>query len=673
MKKVKKYVLVNIFILFLFLLLNELIIRVFVGNSFLDFSVIRIIISSFIISILFNLIVSFIKSKKINKIINIIFALIMSILSFVELGLYNYLGFFMGIGNSEQGTKVLSYFADFMKSYKLVHYLLFVPVIFCILYYLFFEDKLLSKYKIKRNVTKKQIKYISVFFVVISLIYYVSIRTNIMQNKLQVESNYYLWIYPENSNLSVNNYGVYMYLFSDIKSQIFGMNDEKALKYYSVNSSKNNGNRVGWSSIDDKKWKEIDNNTTDSNYNILNNYYMNRVVSSKNDMTGIFEGKNVIFILMESVNDVAILNKEYFPNIYKLYHEGISFTNNFSPRNNCSTGNNELSVLASMFTINNTCAANLYSDNTYFNAAFNMFKNEGYYASAYHNYSLMYYNRDEYMPKLGSEKYYGAKELGIHVTDVYGDWPEDHLLFEKSKDYYMNKDKFFTYFISVSSHQTYNVSSPTGDKYLKKYLDLGYSSNIGRYMSKVQILDEAIGVLLKQLEDSGKLDDTVLVLFGDHYPYGLTDKSLMEYFNKNNYEYTVSRNSTEDKNVDRTPVIIYNSELKKPIVVDEYTTIIDILPTVLNLMNIEYDSRLYMGTDVFSKEHKSRAVFADGSWQDENAFYYAPSQKINYFGNKKYSNNEIMEINVDISERKKMSSLVLKTDYFNYLDEQLKK
>jgi phosphoglycerol transferase MdoB-like AlkP superfamily enzyme len=51
-----------------------------------------------------------------------------------------------------------------------------------------------------------------------------------------------------------------------------------------------------------------------------------------------------------------------------------------------------------------------------------MFKNKGYYASAYHNYSLLYYNRDEYMPKLGAEKYFGAKELGIHVTDKYGDF-----------------------------------------------------------------------------------------------------------------------------------------------------------------------------------------------------------------------------------------------------------
>lgn len=283
---------------------------------------------------------------------------------------------------------------------------------------------------------------------------------------------------------------------------------------------------------------------------------MNRSLSRKNEMTGIFEGKNIILILMESINDVAVLNQEYFPNLYMLYNDGISFRNNFSPRNNCSTGNNELTVLTNMFTINNTCAANIYGDNTYFNAAFNMFKNNGYYTNAFHNYSLMYYNRDEYMPKLGVEKYYEAKDLDISVTDVYGDWPEDSSLFENSQKYYMDNDKFFTYFITVSSHQTYNVSSPTGDKYFDKYKKIGYGDDISRYLSKVQILDKALGVLIKQLKDSGKFDDTVLVLFGDHYPYGLTDKALNEYFQKNNYEYNVSRNSTDNKNADRTPFII---------------------------------------------------------------------------------------------------------------------
>ena len=60
---------------------------------------------------------------------------------------------------------------------------------------------------------------------------------------------------------------------------------------------------------------------------------------------------------MESTNELSVLNEKDFPTLYKLYNEGISFRNNFSPRNNCSTGNNEFTTLTSMFTINNTCTA----------------------------------------------------------------------------------------------------------------------------------------------------------------------------------------------------------------------------------------------------------------------------------------------------------------------------
>ena len=668
----KKYFTLNTLVIFIYILFIEFIIKLLTESSILNFSIIRIMIGSMLISMFFNIILMLFKKKKSKKIFNIVLVVFIGIFDFIQFGLYNYLGFFMGIGNSEQGTKVLSYILDFLKAIRLVHLLLLVPLVLILIYYIFFENKVIHKYKVNIKVGKKQVKYVSLVFVCLSLFYYLLIRFNVFQDKLQVESNYYLWIYPENSNLSVNNFGVNMYFFSDIKSYIFKVDEETALNYYYVEKEKNNVNKDGWRSISDEEWTNINNNTTDDNYKLLNNYFMNRGLSRKNEMTGIFEGKNVILILMESINDVGVLNKEYFPNLYMLYNDGISFRNNFSPRNNCSTGNNELTVLTSMFTINNTCAANIYKDNTYFNAAFNMFKNNGYYASAFHNYSLMYYNRDEYMPKLGAEEYYGAKELGIHVTDVYGDWPEDDSLFINSRKHYMDKDKFFTYFITVSSHQTYNVSSPTGDKYLDKYKKLGYSDDISRYLSKTQILDEALGVLIQQLKDQGKFEDTVLVLFGDHYPYGLTDKALNEYFKKNNYKYTVSRNSTDNKNADRTPFIIYNSEIE-PRIVEDYTTIIDILPTMLNMFNIEYDSRLYMGCDIFSVNHVSRSVFADGSWQDENAFYYAPSNKITYYGKKRYTENEIKNINVEINQRQKMSSLVLKTNYFNYLENELKK
>ena len=146
------------------------------------------------------------------------------------------------------------------------------------------------------------------------------------------------------------------------------------------------------------------------------------------------------------------------------------------------------------------------------------------------------------------------------------------------------------------------------------------------------------------------------------------------YLNANNAGYTVNHNSTTDKNVDRTPMLIYNSALEAPIEVTDYTTIIDLLPTLLNLFDMDYDPRLYLGTDVFSDTHVSRAYFADGSWADDRGFYYTPGNKMTYLdGATPYSDAELRAINNEIATRQRMSGSAIRSNYFNYLGEGLQK
>ena len=202
-------------------------------------------------------------------------------------------------------------------------------------------------------------------------------------------------------------------------------------------------------------------------------------------------------------------------------------------------------------------------------------------------------------------------------------------MFIAAQKYYMNEDKFMAYFATVTPHQSYIDSQICSERYYKKYRDLGYSSNLSRYLSKMQVMDEAFQELLKQLEETDKLKDTVIAVFGDHFPYGLTDSQINEFLEKNNAGYTINRNSTTNKNVDKTPMFIYNSEME-PLVVEDYTTIIDLLPTLLNMFDLEYDPRLYLGTDIFSNTHSSRAVFADGSWTNERGYYHAPNSSMKY-------------------------------------------
>ena len=618
-----------------------------------------------------------------QRILNIIYILFVGIYNFAEFGLSSYIGFFMGIGNADQGTKVGEFIRDFFSSYKVIHYTILIPLIIFLIYYIFI-DRFVTK-NIKRNseFTLIQKIYIEVVTVVIIIIlssaYYATIRLDNFKNKLQTESNYGLWLYPENSNLTVNNFGVLMFGFCDIKASILHIDADYVMNLNlnkSVIENKENNNEVVpvdlERKIDDTSWKELISKTNDGTFKSLNNYFINRSITPKNDMTGKFKDKNLIIIMMESVNEIAIYNEEYFPTLYKMYHEGISFKNNYSPRNNCSTGNNEFTVLSSLFTINNTCTANTYASNKYPEAVFNIFNNAGYKTSAYHDYTQKFYRRSKILPNLGANKYYGVEDLKIPYSTNYTE-ADDKDMFIAAQKYYMNEDKFMAYFATVTPHQSYIDSQICSERYYKKYRDLGYSSNLSRYLSKMQVMDEAFQELLKQLEETDKLKDTVIAVFGDHFPYGLTDSQINEFLEKNNAGYTINRNSTTNKNVDKTPMFIYNSEME-PLVVEDYTTIIDLLPTLLNMFDLEYDPRLYLGTDIFSNTHSSRAVFADGSWTNERGYYHAPNSSMKYLeGAEKYTDKELMYINQEISNRQKMSASAIKSNYFNYLGDSLKK
>ena len=678
----KNRVVLSTMILSAFTYITEMIVRIFTGAPFNDFAVVRILLSSIIISLFVSFIGHFLP-KLGQRILNIIYILFVGIYNFAEFGLSSYIGFFMGIGNADQGTKVGEFIRDFFSSYKVIHYTILIPLIIFLIYYIFI-DRFVTK-NIKRNseFTLIQKIYIEVVTVVIIIIlssaYYATIRLDNFKNKLQTESNYGLWLYPENSNLTVNNFGVLMFGFCDIKASILHIDADYVMNLNlnkSVIENKENNNEVVpvdlERKIDDTSWKELISKTNDGTFKSLNNYFINRSITPKNDMTGKFKDKNLIIIMMESVNEIAIYNEEYFPTLYKMYHEGISFKNNYSPRNNCSTGNNEFTVLSSLFTINNTCTANTYASNKYPEAVFNIFNNAGYKTSAYHDYTQKFYRRSKILPNLGANKYYGVEDLKIPYSTNYTE-ADDKDMFIAAQKYYMNEDKFMAYFATVTPHQSYIDSQICSERYYKKYRDLGYSSNLSRYLSKMQVMDEAFQELLKQLEETDKLKDTVIAVFGDHFPYGLTDSQINEFLEKNNAGYTINRNSTTNKNVDKTPMFIYNSEME-PLVVEDYTTIIDLLPTLLNMFDLEYDPRLYLGTDIFSNTHSSRAVFADGAWTNERGYYHAPNSSMKYLeGAEKYTDKELMYINQEISNRQKMSASAIKSNYFNYLGDSLKK
>ena len=479
-----------------------------------------------------------------------------------------------------------------------------------------------------------------------------------MKNELQTVSNEDLFAYPSVPSLVINEFGVIGFGFLDVKSLYV-----EPTNNYVFNGEENNNISINTDrTFDDTLWNELISNESSNKFNNINNYLINNTISDYNDYTGLFEGKNLIVIMMESVNEI-IINKDLYPNFYKLYSEGISFTNNYSPRNSCATGNNEFSAMTGIYSIQNNCTANVYRKNTYPYSIFNLFNNAGYKTMSMHDYTEAYYYRSIIHQNMGSGKYYGVQDLGIPYYNEYKNWASDEDFMEVAMDITLSdtSEPFMLWLTTVSSHQPYVQSSIEGDKYLSITEDTGYPMDLRRYMSKLKTLDNALGILLERLEESNELDDTVIVLFGDHYPYGLKDSTI-------NY---VLDYDLDDYEREKTPFVIYNSEIS-PQSIDKYTSYINLTPTIANLFNLNYDPRLYMGYDVLSDDYWNVVTFADGSWKNNLVYYNAGTSNVKYYVEDGMSIDEIKNINQIITNKMQMSRYIIENNYFKYLDESLK-
>ncbi len=688
MKFINKHRIIKIYLLLILsFFLSEVFFRVAMKFDVLSWPTFRIFLGVNVLALLFSLLISLF-NKLFERICVILLSLAVGIYAIVQVASFYYLGVFLSFGTAGQAGAIKEYLGLWLASFKPVYFTVLIGPILVIAYYIF---EMIMNRRIKKaqanekpkKLTKKQQKLVEeenkkdkkiriIERIVLAILvlascglFYVTLVNKKMQNPLQLEKNTDLFINPDNPNISVNQFGATVFVILDFKTTLLPVNNTTTQNYVNNCLNLNNVSVDYLRTFDDTAWNELNDNTKNKNYRLLNEYFMSRQVTPKNDYTGTFEGKNVIFIMMESVNTLAI-NEEYFPNLYKIYNEGYAWDNAYSPRNACSTGNNEMSGMVSLYTIYRSCTYNNYKNNKYFESVFNLFNNKGYYTTSYHDYTDAYYYRNTIHPNMGSGKFYDVNKLGIKYNAEYKEWPSDVLLMQKASNIFLNgpQDKpFMAWITTVTSHQPYTVGSEFGDKYIDLYKDTKLPVAVQRYLSKLTEVDKAIGELLKILAENNKLEDTVLVLYADHYPYGIATKQLQKAF---------SYDLTENYEIDRTPFIIYNPGVT-PERHTELTSYMNILPTVANLFNLDYDPRLYMGQDLFSETFNNRLVFADGSWQTDKAFYDATNGKIKYYGSETLSREEIINNNLEVKDMIRMSNLAITSNYFDYLGKGLEK
>lgn len=392
---------------------------------------------------------------------------------------------------------------------------------------------------------------------------------------------------------------------------------------------------------------------SDESIRHLNNYFSNRNATNKNEYTGIFKGKNIIYILAESFNSIAV-DENVTPTLYKLVNSSFVFENFYSPMFMSTTGGEfqfSTSLIPTQQSLNKWKDGNV----SFPYAIGNVFKNLGYETFAFHNWTYSYYKRQKTMPTLGYQNYVACgngleKEMNCKI------WPPSDIeMMNATIDYFINKEKFAVHYITVSGHSEYNFFGNNMAMKNKKIVDeLDYSTSAKAYLATHIELDKALKILMDRLEQESKLEDTVIILAGDHYPYTLDINTINEL---SKYE------RDEIFEVNRSNLIIYNPN-QETTVIDKLSSQVDILPTILNMFGFDYDSRLLMGSDIMSK-HESLVIFADYSWITEKGRYNATTDIFTPNKGAEVNENYVSNINKEVQNRVNVSTQIVETNYYS--------
>lgn len=608
-------------------------------DSYLRESVINIFLHS-IIAASFYSIITHIFKEKVNK---IIVGVILGILSFMfslQLVFYQIFTSFFSfsvLGLSNQLTSFLGQTIGCILGNFHFIILLFLPFIIFIVR--------LKKISLPKNKLYNYVIYLLIF--AITLIVFI---INISVNREGDTSTYNLYNKINEVSLNIEKLGVINAYNLDIYRTIFGF--ETKIEVIEEETVDNGLFDYGNNILD----LDFEKKTSNSGIKDINTYMLNNVGTNKNKYTGLFEGYNLIYITAESFSEIGV-SEELTPTLYKLINTGFKFNNFYTP-NNLSTIGGEFQSLTGLYP-DNSILTKWRSGSNYFPYGLGtVFKNLGYNTYAYHNNWYGFQERHKYLKSQGFTNYLGCYN-GLEKRMNCKLWPQsdDEMIKVTTRDY-INSDKpFMAYYMTVSGHFQYNFKDNSiayKNRGLVKNLDA--TENAKAYVATQIELDRALERLIKTLEENGKLDNTVIVLLADHYPYELDLNSI-------NSLSTFKR----DKNigVNHNSLIIWNNHLKN-IEVNKVCMSIDVLPTVYNLFGVEYDSRLIIGNDIFS-DKEGVAVFKNRSWISDSGTYYANSGK--FEATKEVSENYVSDMNKIINNRLNVSRLIIKNNYYKYLFE----
>ncbi|WP_027107859.1 LTA synthase family protein [Lacticigenium naphthae] len=661
-KKKSSLPLLIYFVLSLFFLEFVLRLRVDGDSTFISMSLFISFIFSLILAIALFLLSSLFRNRT-NYILSFVFLIIAGSIFSTQFVYFQFFRTFYSFYSTGNVSQIFEFRQDIWtvisNNYSLI-ILFYLPALFL----LFFGKKLFRFNKISELYRS--------FLICLIIIFHITGLTTIWFNGKNQNSAYDLYFQTRDPILSVDRLGLITTMRLDFQRLATGWSPTQTIPDMPVSNSesiyesdKEDDEDEQLKEIDESEIveKEIDYNMLDIDFDKListendetikqmHNYFANVEPTAKNEYTGKYEGYNLIFLTAEGFSPYAV-NEELTPTLFKMVHEGYNFTDFYVPLWDVSTSDGEYVSLTSLIPKSGIWS---FSASAKIDLPFvmgNQFKELGYKTVAYHNHTYSYYDRDASHPNMGYD--YTGVGNGL---DMSGGWPASDLeMMQETIPQYIADEPFHAYYMTVSGHMQYSFSGNNIAYKNKEYVkDLSYSEQAQAYLATQIELDKALENMLNQLEEADMAEETLIVLATDHYPYGLDNSTIDELAG-----HPVDR----DFELYKSPLIIYTKGMD-PVTVDKPSSNLDIIPTLSNLLGLEFDSRLVMGSDIFS-DSSPLVMFRNKSFITEKGKYNSATKQ--FSPTEDNSNQDYTEhidtISLSVDNKFYYSGKILETDYY---------
>ena len=375
-------------------------------------------------------------------------------------------------------------------------------------------------------------------------------------------------------------------------------------------------------------------------------YFEEKPDHAGNAYTGILEGKNVIAVMLESIDD-WLITPEVMPTLHGMMEGGINFTNLYTPDYASGyTFNTEFAFNLGVYPYSNGNVSYALTRSAFPHSIANMFAAEGYNANSFHEGEPDFYNRGPMHTAFGFEIYHCYRDYPLMGVSVHDDTflPKNDVLWEAMT----GSEPFYSFVITYTAHLPYAQDDFTvwARNQFPEYN--GYGEELSGLYAKARITDEMFRLMLERLEAEGKLDNTVFVCFTDHYAYGIQDAELLQ------------QKSEEAGSaiLEKTPAFIWWPGCEG-VQIDKVCQTVDLAPTVMNLFGMEVPQNL-MGSDILDDSYEGYAIFPYTTWVKDGT--YVKYGEVQW--NESMTEDEIQQMNAFVQRYYYINDAILEADYY---------